>query len=322
MKLAEQVTFGGSGLDRAAELRTDTARLADLLDTASTRVLPLWRGKPLIVTQGEMLALAPLPPDDPLFANARPVRVLLGQSEGAYWFAADVSDWQPPAGNEMDAGFVDRSEQPLPGHPNGAVFADVRANLTRFSPRDAELAATAKAIVGWHRSHRFCAACGAESQSAEAGWQRRCSVCSTPHFPRTDPVVIMLITHGNSVLVGRSPGWPETMFSLLAGFVEPGETLEAAVRREVAEEAGITVGPVTYLASQPWPFPSSLMFGCAGEALTRDITIDPQEIEDARWITREDMLDIFAGQNPDIRPARAGSIAHFILRNWLADTLD
>ena len=122
--------------------------------------------------------------------------------------------------------------------------------------------------------------------------------------------------------MGRSPGWPDGMYSLLAGFVEPGETLEAAVRREVVEEAGIEVGEVTYLASQPWPFPASLMMGCAGEALTSEITIDPNEIEDAMWVSREDIMQAMAGQHPKLLPARKGAIAHFILENWLADQLD
>ena len=132
----------------------------------------------------------------------------------------------------------------------------------------------------------------------------------------------MLITSGNSVLVGRSPGWPERMYSLLAGFVEPGETLEAAVRREVFEEVGVHVGHVSYLASQPWPFPASLMFGCAGEALSQDLIIDPVEIEDAMWVTREEMMRAFAGEHPDLAPARKGAIAHFLLQNWLADRVD
>lgn len=131
----------------------------------------------------------------------------------------------------------------------------------------------------------------------------------------------MLITHGNRVLMGRSHGWPEGMYSLLAGFIDSGETMEAAVRREVMEEAGIRVGEVGYLSSQPWPFPASLMLGCWGHALSDKIRVDPIEIEDAIWVTREDIARAFAGENPDILPARKGAIAHFLLRNWLADTL-
>ncbi len=194
--------------------------------------------------------------------------------------------------------------------------------MTHLSARDAELAATARALFGWHRSHRFCATCGNESSIAVAGWQRNCHSCGTAHFPRTDPVVIMLITSQNKVLMGRSPGWPEGMYSLLAGFVEPGETLEAAVRREVLEETNIKVESVTYLSSQPWPFPSSLMFGCRGNAINEKITIDPNEIEDALWVSREDVLESFIGTHPFLKPAREGSIAHFLLHNWLADRLD
>ena len=132
----------------------------------------------------------------------------------------------------------------------------------------------------------------------------------------------MLITSGNSLLMGRSPFWPEGMYSLLAGFVEPGETIEAAVRREVLEETGVKVGEVRYLASQPWPFPTSLMFGCQGMATSREITIDPVEIEDAFWMTREEMMDAVAGGNPNVKPARQGSIARFLIEKWLADALD
>jgi len=155
-----------------------------------------------------------------------------------------------------------------------------------------------------------------------AGWQRTCDACGTHHFPRTDPVAIMLVTHGDDVLLGRSPGWPVGMYSCLAGFVEPGEPIEAAVRREVFEETQVRVGRVRYLSSQPWPYPSSLMFGCHGEALSREIRIDPAEIEDARWFSRDELVEAFAGRHPTLKPARKGAIAHFLLWNWLADRLD
>ena len=155
-----------------------------------------------------------------------------------------------------------------------------------------------------------------------AGWQRDCPECGTHHFPRVDPVVIMLITHGNNVLPWRSPGWPERVFSLLAGYVEPGETVEAAVRREVLEEAGIRVRQVAYLASQPWPYTSSLMIGCKGAAQNAEICIDSSEIDAALWISREDLIEVFAGRNDTIMPPRRGSIAYFLLQNWLADRLD
>jgi NAD+ diphosphatase len=194
--------------------------------------------------------------------------------------------------------------------------------MTRLDARAAELVATAKAVLGWHETHGFCSRCGAKSRMIEAGWQRLCPDCGARHFPRTDPVVIMLILSGNDVLMGRSPGWPEGMYSLLAGFVEPGETLEAAVRREVREEAGVEVGRVDYLASQPWPFPASLMLGCRGEALTREIRVDPVELEDARWVSREEMLEIVAGRSQAMKPARKGAIARFLIEAWLADKME
>jgi len=176
--------------------------------------------------------------------------------------------------------------------------------------------------VFWHQSHRFCSQCGVQSDPTHGGWQRICPSCGAHHFPRSDPVAIMLVTHGNSVLVGRAAQWPAGMFSLLAGYIEPGETIEGAVRREVYEESGVRIGAVEYLASQPWPFPSSLMIGCKAEAISTEISIDPNELEEALWITREDMAAAFAGQHPRLTPARQGAIAQFLLRNWLADRLD
>ncbi|MEX0349411.1 MAG: NAD(+) diphosphatase [Paracoccaceae bacterium] len=323
MKHAEQVTFGGSGLNRSAHQRTDPAALAQLARHDGARYHLLWRGK--VLMQPDAVPVLPhLASDHPLIAGPSVPRVFLGTAEdGAPHFACDISDWAPDAAEMETVGaFHDPSQQQHPDLPEGQVFCELRRMMTALDPREAELAATARALFSWHETHRFCARCGAESEMVQGGWQRTCPSCGGHHFPRTDPVVIMLITHGNSVLMGRSPGWPEGMYSLLAGFVEPGETLEAAVRREVAEEAGVPVGQVSYLASQPWPFPASLMVGCAGEALSREIAIDPAEIEDALWVTRSEMLQIFAGESPEIKPARAGSIAHFLIRNWLADRLD
>jgi len=238
-------------------------------------------------------------------------------------FAADFSTWEPEFVDAEALGlFLDPTEQRHPGFPPDCAFTELCRVMGSLDPYAAELAATAKAIIGWHATHGHCARCGARSASAQAGWQRICPDCKAHHFPRTDPVVIMLITAGHSVLVGRTPGWPEGMYSLLAGFVEAGETIEAAVRREVFEEAGIRVGSVGYLASQPWPFPASLMIGCRGQALDRDIRLDPVELEDARWLGRAEMLTVLSGDHPRIKPPRRGAIAEFLIRAWLADRLD
>lgn len=322
MKIAETVTFGGSGLDRAAHLRNQPEAIAALAARSDARCFAIWRGKLLMHRDGAQ-GLVWLPMDHPLFAEATEPPVFLGLDEAGPRFASDVSRFRPTGVDEEALKrFFDPNEYGVPGLPETQRFAEMRGAMMELSPRDAELAATGKAILEWHRSHGFCARCGAESEMINAGWQRSCASCGGQHFPRTDPVVIMLITSGNSVLLGRSPGWPEGMYSLLAGFVEPGETLEAAVRREVLEETQVKVGAVRYLASQPWAFPNSLMFGCEGIAESTEITLDPVELEHALWMTREEVADSFSGTNPSVKPARAGSIAHFLLRNWLADRLD
>ena len=313
MKHAETVTFGGSGLDRAAHLRGDTAAL---LSDPAARTIPIWRGKPLMAGNcGGWLAC-----DHPIFDEAREAPVFLGHDTGPR-FARDISGWEPSGVLDTLGAFLDPSTQHHPTTPGDHLFTELRAIMTALTPREAELIATAKAVLSWHETHGYCANCGVKTLITQGGWQRDCPACERHHFPRTDPVVIMLITQGNSTLVGRSPNWPEGMYSCLAGFVEPGETVEAAVRRETFEETGVQVGQVDYLASQPWPFPASLMIGCRGHATSREITVDPAEIEDAQWLTREEMMQVFAGNSPKMNPARNGAIAHFLLLNWLRDTL-
>ena len=328
MRIAETVTFGmpwGEVLDRAAHLRKGDGIL-DRAKGASARVLPVWRGKPLV--SGPDAADAPLgigwlPAGHPVLSHAAEAPVFMGMAAGqAPRFAVDISAWDPPEVPDTLGAFLDPSEQRHPDLSPDQRFAELRAAMTRLDGADAGILATAKAVLGWHATHRFCARCGAATVPSQAGWQRTCTACSAHHFPRTDPVVIMLVTRGDRLLLGRSPGWPPGMHSLLAGFVEPGETVEAAVRREVAEETGVAVGHVDYLASQPWPYPASLMLGCRAEALSEEITIDPLELEAARWVTRAEMLAAVAGRHPDIRPPRRGAIAGFLIGHWLADTLD
>jgi NAD+ diphosphatase len=327
MKDAERVLFAGGGLDRAAHLRGDAAALAGLAARADARALALWRGKALMaVADGEAAPegarLGWLAPDHPVIAGHGGERVFLGLVEGAPRWAVDVSAWEDPAEDREAPGrFADTS---LNRHPAlaGHAFVDLRAHLAALDPAEAGVAAAAKGILGWHAAHRFCARCGAGSAPAEAGWKRACPACGAQHFPRTDPVVIMLVTRRNRVLLGRQPGWPPAMHSLLAGFMEPGESIEGAVRRETFEEAGIAVGAVHYLSSQPWPFPSSLMIGCRAEALDEEIRRDPAELEAARWATREEVLAGMTGRDPDLKPARKGAIARFLLERWLADDLE
>ncbi len=322
MQAAESVSFGGGGLNREAHRRNAAQ---DFARDPASRVLPLWRGRPLVIGEHSPRLLT-LPPDHPALSLVSGESVFLGSAEGVAHFACDVSRWEPPSEAVADsAPGRPGQDQPATGLPDldeTARFADLRGLITALSPLEGELAATARGILEWHRSHGFCAKCGAKTDSAEGGWQRRCPSCEARHFPRTDPVVIMLVTRGNALLMGRGKGWPEGFYSLLAGFMEPGETIAAAVRREVQEEAGIATGAVRILASQPWPFPTSLMIGCQVEATSHEIHVDPVEMEDVVWISREQALDIVAGQHPFIAPPRRGAIAQFLFNMWLADRID
>jgi NAD+ diphosphatase len=176
--------------------------------------------------------------------------------------------------------------------------------------------AMAKSMLDWHNRHRFCANCGTRTAAAQAGFRRDCAACGAQHFPRTDPVVIMLVARGDKCLLGRQARFPEKMYSCLAGFLEPGETVEAAVRRETFEEAGIRVGEVRYLASQPWPFPSSIMIGCVGEAISEEIDFDKDELEDARWFSKDDVRRMLEGTHEDFAAPSPIAIANHLIREW------
>ncbi len=307
--------FGAEWTSRDAATRGDTNALDAALSDPHTHVLPFWRGKPHL-TSGA--ALGWVAPTHAMLRHAPRPFLYLGQHDGRARFAADLSAWEPDALDRAAlAMFLDTSIQRHPEAPEDTHFTELRMAMANLSAPEAALAATARALFNWHRTHGFCAACGAPSAVAMAGWERLCPSCGAKHFPRTDPVVIMLVTDGNRALLGRSPGWPERMYSALAGFIEPGETLEAAVAREVLEETGITLRKVRYVASQPWPFPNSLMFGAVAEAVSTRITLD-DELEDARWFSREELLRAWSGTHSDLLPARKGAIAHYLIGQWLA----
>jgi NAD+ diphosphatase len=202
----------------------------------------------------------------------------------------------------------------------GLELSDLRPLATQglLSHDDLSPLAEAKSLIGWHRRHGFCANCGTPSTPTSAGWRRDCAKCDIQHFPRTDPVAIMLVTDGDTCLLGRSARFASNMWSCLAGFVEPGESIEDAVRREVLEEAGIVCGEVSYFASQPWPYPSSLMIGCVARALTQEITIDPAELEGARWFTRAEAQAMLENRHAEgLTAPNPFAIAHHLLTDWV-----
>ncbi|AJE48923.1 NAD(+) diphosphatase [Celeribacter indicus] len=312
-RLPDPVTFAAGTLDRAAHLR---ARAPLLWEAAEARALPFWRMLPLLRDGGGLALHAA---QGPLFDGTEE-RVFLGlATAGAPVFAVDVSHWPAAAAPAAAEATPWTAAEMRCDRVPDAAFRELRSVMALLDPWEAEVAATGRGILEWHARHGFCATCGTRSLRVEGGWRRDCPACAAPHFPRTDPVVIMLVTHGNSVLLGRNETWPERMYSLLAGFVEPGEPVEAAVRREVFEEAGVRIGAVSYVASQPWPFPASLMLGCRAEALGTEIAIDRTEIEDARWVRREDLARAMAGRHPEIAPPRRGALAQFLMNAWLAD---
>ncbi|WP_249218776.1 NAD(+) diphosphatase [Falsirhodobacter algicola] len=278
------IAFASSGHDRAAHLR-------DGGQDRPARILPVWQGRFPAGPEG----LIWRPADDPALQGRD--MIYLGRDARNDFFACEM-------------------EQPE------EALSELRALMTTLSPPEGEMAATARALFNWHRSHGFCAACGAPSRMAQGGWLRICDACGARHFPRTDPVVIMLVRRGDRMLLGRAAQWPAGMHSCLAGFVEPGETPEAAVRREVQEEAGIRTGAVRYILSQPWPFPSSLMMGFVAEAEEEALTIDPVELESALWADRQEVVRALAGTHPDISLPREGTIARHLILRWLADDLD
>jgi len=224
------------------------------------------------------------------------------------------------------SGLNDRAAARLAGN---ALYRDLRSCAHRMSMGDTGIMAQARSLIDWHNRHGFCAVCGGPTTMARGGAMRRCSdpACAAQHFPRVDPVAIMLVVQDGKCLMGRQSHFPPGMYSALAGFIEPGETLEDAVRREVMEEAGIRVGRVDYVMSQPWPFPSSLMIGCVAEGLSDEITIDEHELETARWITKAEAAAALNRGNPydnegevaDLFIPPPIAIAHHLLREWVGE---
>lgn len=320
---AGNLAFGAAALDRAAHIRADQSALTTLRRQGDAACIALWRGKPLMTPLSDGRArIEYLQMDHATLKDTPGSLIFLGIDQGSPRFAVDLSHLEIDLEDEtrLDA-FADLSVQRHKALPLESGFAELRGASPRLDPSEAAMAGTARALMEWHRRHRFCANCGAPSEMSMAGWQRDCPSCGANHYPRTDPVVIVLALRGNAVLMGRSPAWPEGLHSLLAGFVEPGETIGTAARREVFEEAGIRLGDVRIVRSQPWPFPASLMIGCVAEALSEEIIIDPVEIEEARWVSREEMVEVVAGRHPNLRPARQGAIARVLLDDWIAGHL-
>jgi NAD+ diphosphatase len=293
-----------SRIARAAELRLSSKEVAALAARPDAGAY---------VIGNEMVIAKAGEPADPLFTMAEAsalgapfVNVFLGTLDGAGRFGHGID---PKRAEELKA-------------RDDLLVTDLRSIAIRGLVAQDHLPpiAQAKAMLHWHLRHQFCSNCGAPTEVSQCGWRRDCKRCEGQHFPRTDPVVIMLAVKGDRCLLGRSARFAPGMWSCLAGFVEPGEGIEDATRRETKEEAGITCGRVKFFDAQPWPFPMSLMIGCHAEALSEDITIDRDELEDARWFDKEEIVLMLKRQHPkELFAPPPVAIAHHIIRSWVED---
>ena len=279
------IGFTGGRLDRADPIRHDPARFAAAMADPRARLLVLDEYAPAM--DGERLGWTRLGD------RAAERLVLLGLDDaGIPHFAA------------------------LTGRPARGRSFEMIAALHALAAGEAATYAAARSVLDWHARHGFCAACGHATAPFRAGWGRRCPNCATEHFPRVDPVVIMIAEHDGRALLGRQPAFPPGRYSALAGFLEPGESIEEAVAREVAEEAGIAVTDVRYVASQPWPFPASLMIACVATATSDRLAIDTTELEDAIWVPRDVVRAVLAGEPGPFVPPPPYAIAHSLLTRW------
>ena len=290
--------FTGSALDRADDVRHDEAKFQDLLADPRARRLDLKGLVPAPTADGGLSWVSIDGETD------RADLVLLGRLDGEPRFVA------------LEPGVAATRRSP-----------ELMAAIAAMAPADASLYAAARSIVDWHAHNGFCGNCGTATTIMRAGWGRGCPHCEAQHFPRVDPVVIMLAQHGEGegarILVGRQPQFSPGMYSALAGFVEPGEAIEEAVARELREEAGIDVHSVRYVASQPWPFPSQLMIGCIGMSDDDRLTIDRSELEDAMWVDRGQVLDALGGKSEAcFRTPMPIAIARYLLGLWASGALD
>lgn len=305
MPLPALNTFAGNPLDRAGDRRNDPDWLIQQADNPEAVALVLWEGRPLIEPH----------PDGPRLRwlgleQARAVvpdrELFLGLWKQAPVFAVEVE------------GSLDPATGPLAGL---GAFHEMREAAALLPDVDTAMAGTAKSLFDWRRRHGFCAACGVETETGSGGWKRVCPACRTEHFPRVDPVTIMLpvFTGGSEpkCLLGRQAAWPEGRMSALAGFLEPGETIEEACAREIAEEAGLTVTRVRYHSSQPWPFPSQLMIGLIAEVDGEDARPDQTELEAVAWLTRAEARACLAGDHPAIKAPPPIAIARTLLQAWV-----
>lgn len=297
-----QHVFSGNPFDRAEAERRDPNWIEQAMRRPGTRILPIWKLN-VLISRNSAPALGWVGPEllDRV-PKEGPSPVLLGLRDGVAHFAVDVSAIEDPASL---------------GLPSGFKFEEARGAASDVSAQETGIIAQAKAQVDWHVRHRYCSVCGTQTVAERGGLQRHCLNCNALHFPRTDPVVIMLVHKGDRCILGQTRARAAAGFySCLAGFMDQGESIEEAVRREVREESGLELADIRYHSSQPWPFPSSLMIGCHAEAATETVSFDSEEMTDVRWYSREEALLALNGNHPSLKVPGPIAIAHHLIKAW------
>ena len=298
-----QHVYAENPLNRGERERRDEAWIADRLNDPKSKFLPMWQLR-VLVRDGDPTELCWVGNGHLKKAGNGTEPVLLGLLVGVTYFAIDIG-----AGDDVARQF-EQTER--------ARFEDCRTVAGLLSPADAGIVAQARAQIDWHNRCRFCSVCGSQTETRRGGQQRACLQCRAEHFPRTDPVVITVVSDEDRCLLGQSAGRMarSNMYSALAGFVDQGESIEEAVAREIMEEAGVRVGDVRYHSSQPWPFPSSLMIGCHAHAVTTSVAKDEVEMSDVRWFRRDEVLAALEGKNEELSLPGPFAIAHHLIKDW------
>ena len=299
----QAMCFAGSPINRSSNERRDPQWIQNALEAEGSCFLPVCNlefpvsnGQQSLLLWGKRSWLEAV--------NGSPEPILLGEFNGRAHFAFDVGELDSP----LDAF----------GLSDVGTFFGLRKLASLLSPEEAAIAAHARAVLEWHNRYPFCPGCGNRSVQRNGGSSRHCPACQKDHFPRIDPVAIVLVTKDDRCLLGRSGRFARNLYSALAGFIETGESIEEGARREIKEESGIEVGKITYVASQPWPFPYSLMIGCFGEALTETIILDEEELADARWFSKDHVRQALAGKTEDLAVPGKLAIARHLIETWAA----
>ncbi len=318
MKNTSCIIFNNEILDRRSDLRGLMKNNNDGQSKDRLNIF-FFKGSPLLSSKNRESKLEYLPYDHWLLKHAK-VSIFLGLYKGRQIYAHDLFEEKSDQKNRYSKEYFEEKIQKDTTMVK-SYFGDLRTNLTNIPKDDSALAGTSRALIEWNLNNKHCSKCGLSLTVLNFGWEKQCENCNKSYFPRIDPVVIILITNGDKTLLGRSHQFPEKLYSCLAGFVEPGETLEMAAKREIQEEVGLNINDIKYITNQPWPFPSSLMIGLKANTDEQILNIDPKELENAIWIEKKELKHLLKGNCDKLQTARPGTIARHLLDSWVREEI-